>query len=193
MSQDELTKIAEQTLKTYTNITDRYLRKMKPYIPFRHTLSSPDAPIRMEMSYSAESTVARITLKEKHPGEENISLRITDDAQGPIMKTADGFIVPLISIRSSDQPETHVYRIDRLYEGVDCARELAISMINDDLKDFFNSAETVLFEPLPMKVGFVEEALRKSRINIGESTGRPRKPSLRNSDRVENVGVRVTL
>ena len=181
LSRDELTKIAEQTLKTYTNITDRYLRKMKPYIPFRHTLSSPDAPIRMEMSYSAESTVARITLKEKHPGEENISLRITDDAQGPIMKTADGFIVPLISIRSSDQPETHVYRIDRLYEGVDCARELAISMINDDLKDFFNSAETVLFEPLPMKVGFVEEALRKSRINIGESTGRPRKPSLRNS------------
>ena len=181
LSRDELTKIAEQALKTYTNITDRYLRKMKPYIPFRKTLSSPSAPIRMEMSYNAESTVAHITLKEKHPGEENISLRITDDAQGPIMKTAGGFIVPLISIRSSDQPETHVYRIDRLYEGIDCARELAISMINDDLKDFFNSAETVLFEPLPMKVGFVEEALRKSRINLGESTGQPRRPSLRNS------------
>lgn len=180
LSRDELTKIAEQALKTYTNITDRYLRKMKPYMPFRHTLSSQDAPIRMEMSYSAESTVAQITLKEKHPGEEDISLRITDDAQGPMMKAVDGFTVPIISIRSSDRPETHVYRIDRLYEGIDCARELAISMINDDLKDFFNSAETVLFEPLPMKVGFVEEALKKSRINIGESGGQPRKLSLRN-------------
>lgn len=180
LSRDELTKIAEQALKTYTNISDRYLRKMKPYMPFRHTLSSQDAPIRMEMIYSAESTVAQITLKEKHPGEENISLRITDDAQGPMMKTVDGFTVPIISIRSSDRPETHVYRIDRLYEGIDCARELAISMINDDLEDFFNSAETVLFEPLPMKVGFAEEALRKSRINIGESGGQPRKLSLRN-------------
>lgn len=181
LSRDELTKIAEQALKTYTNITDRYLRKMKPHMPFRHTLSSPDAPIRMEMSYSAESTVAQISLKEKHPGDEDISLRITDDAQGPIMETADGFTVPIISIRSSNQPETHVYRIGRLYEGIDCARELAISMINDDLKDFFGSAGTVLYEPLPMKVGFVEEALRKSRINIGESGGQPRKPSLRNS------------
>lgn len=181
LSRDELIRIAEQALKTYSNIADRYLRKMKPYMPFRHTLSSPDAPIRMEMSYSAESTVARITLKEKHPGEEDISLRISDDAQGPIMKTAEGFTVPIISIRSSNRPETHVYRIGRLYEGIDCARELAISMINDDLKDFFNSAETVLYEPLPMKVGFVEEALRKSRINIGESGGLPRNPSLRNS------------
>lgn len=181
LSRDELTKIAEQALKTYTNITDRYLRKMKPYMSFRHTLSSPDAPIRIEMSYSAESTVAQITLKEKYPGDEDISLRITDDAQGPIMTTADGFTVPIFSIRSSDRPETHVYRIGSLYEGIDCARELAISMINDDLKDFFDSAETVLCEPLPMKVGFVEEALRKSRINIGESGGQPRKPSLRNS------------
>lgn len=181
LSRTELTKIAEQALKTYSNIADRYLKKMKPYMPFRHTLSSPDAPIRMEMSYSAESTVARITLKEKHPGEEDISLRISDDAQGPIMKTAEGFTVPIISIRSSNRPETHVYRIGRLYEGIDCARELAISMINDDLKDFFNSAATVLYEPLPMKVGFVEEALRKSRINIGESGGLPRNPSLRNS------------
>lgn len=180
LSRDELTKIAEQALKTYTNITDRYLRKMKPYMPFRHTLSSPDAPIRMEMSYSAESTVAQISLKEKHPGDEDISLRITDDAQGPIMTTAEGITVPIFSIRSSNQPETHVYRIGRLYEGIDCARELAISMINDDLKGFFNSAETVLYEPLPMKVGFVEEALRKSRINIGESGKQPRKPSLRN-------------
>lgn len=181
LSKDELTKIAEQALKTYTNITDRYLRKMKPYMPFRHTLSSPDAPIRMEMSYSAESTVAQITLKEKYPGDEDISLRITDDAQGPIMTSADGFTVPIFSIRSSNRPETHVYRIGSLYEGIDCARELAISMINDDLKDFFGSARTVLFEPLPMKVGFVEEALRKSRINIGESGKQPRKPSLRNS------------
>lgn len=181
LSRTELTKIAEQALKTYTNITDRYLRKMKPYMRFRHTLSSPNAPIRMEMSYSAESTVARITLKEKHPVDEEISLSITDDAQGPIMKTAEGFSIPIISIRSSNRPETHVYRIGRLYEGIDCARELAISMINDDLKDFFNSAETVLDEPLPMKVGFVEEALRNSRINIGESGGQPRKPSLRNS------------
>lgn len=181
LSRDELIKIAEQALKTYSNITDHYLRKMKPYMPFRHTLSSPDAPIRMEMSYSAESTVARITLKEKHPGEEDISIGISDDAQGPIMKTAEGFTVPIISIRSSNRPETHVYRIERLYEGIDCARELAISMINDDLKDFFNSAATVLYEPLPMKVGFVEEALRKSRINIGESGGLPRNPSLRNS------------
>ena len=181
LSRDALIKVANQALKTYTNITDTYLRKMKPYMPFRHTLSSPDAPIRMEMSYSAESTVVQITLKEKHPGEEDISLRITDDAQGPIMKTAEGFTVPIISIRSSDRPETHVYRIDRLYEGIDCARELAISMINDDIKDFFNSAETVLFEPWPMKVGFVEEALRKSRINIGESERQPRKPSLRNN------------
>lgn len=181
LGRDELIKIAEQALKTYTNITDRYLRKMKPYMPFRKTLSSPSAPIRMEMSYSAESTVAQITLKEKHPGDEDISLRITDDAQGPIMETAEGFTVPIISIRSSVRPETHIYRIGRLYEGIDCARELAISMINDDLKDFFNSAETVLFEPLPMKVGFVEEALRKSQINIGESGGQPRKPSLRNS------------
>ena len=180
LSRDELTKIAEQALKTYTNITDRYLRKMKPYMPFRHTLSSPDAPIRMEMSYSAESTVAQISLKEKHPGDEDISLRITDDAQGPIMTTAEGITVPIFLIRSSNQPETHVYRIGRLYEGIDCARELAISMINDDLKGFFNSAETVLYEPLPMKVGFVEEALRKSRINIGESGKQPRKPSLRN-------------
>ena len=171
LSRDELTKIAEQALKTYTNITDRYLRKMKPYMPFRHTLSSPDAPIRMEMSYSAESTVAQISLKEKHTGDEDISLRISDDAQGPIMTTAEGFTVPIFSIRSSNQPETHVYRIGRLYEGIDCARELAISMINDDLKDFFASAKTVLYEPLPMKVGFVEEALRKSRINIGESGG----------------------
>ncbi len=181
LSRDELIKIAEQALKTYTNITDRYLRKMKPYVPFRHTLSSPDSPIRMEMSYSAESTVAQITLKEKHLGEEDISLRITDDAWGPIMKTAEGFAVPILSIRSSNRPETHVYRIDGLYEGIDCARELAISMINDDLKDFFNSAETVLFEPLPMKVGFVEEALRKSRINIEENGRQPRSPSLRNS------------
>ncbi|MFR2054051.1 MAG: NACHT domain-containing protein [Collinsella sp.] len=181
LSRDELTIIAEQALKTYTNITDRYLRKMKPYMPFRHTLSSPDAPIRMEMSYSAESTVAQIALKEKYPGDEDVSLRISDDAQGPIMETADGFIVPIISIKSSNQPETHVYRIGRLYEGIDCARELAISMINDDLKDFFGSAGTVLYEPLPMKVGFVEEALRNSRINIGESGGQPRKPSLRNS------------
>lgn len=181
LSRTELTKIAEQALKTYTNITDRYLRKMKPYMRFRHTLSAPNAPIRMEMSYSAESTVARITLKEKHPGDEEISLSITDDAQGPIMKTGEGFSIPIISIRSSNRPETHVYRIGRLYEGIDCARELAISMINDDLKDFFNSAETVLYEPLPMKVGFVEEALRKSRINIGESGGQPRNPSLRNS------------
>ena len=181
LSRDELTKIAEQALKTYTNITDRYLRKMKPYMPFRHTLSSPDAPIRMEMSYSAESTVAQITLKEKYPGDEDISLRIADDAQGPIMTTADGFTVPIFSIRLSDRPETHIYRIGSLYEGIDCARELAISMINDDLKDFFGSARTVLFEPLPMKVGFVEEALRKSRINIGESGKQPRKPSLRNS------------
>lgn len=181
LSKDELTKIAEQALKTYTNITERYLRKMKPYMPFRHTLSSPDAPIRMEMSYSAESTVAQISLKEKHPGDKDISLRITDDAKGPIMETADGFTVPIISIRSSGRPETHVYRIGRLYEGIDCARELAISMINDDLKDFFDSAETVPYEPLPMKVGFVEEALRKSRINIGESGGQPRKSSLRNS------------
>lgn len=181
LGRDELIKIAEQALKTYTNITDRYLRKMKPYVPFRKTLSSPSAPIRMEMRYSAESTVVQITLKEKHPGDEDISLKITDDAQGPIMETAEGFTVPIISIRSSVRPETHIYRIGRLYEGIDCARELAISMINDDLKDFFNSAETVLFEPLPMKVGFVEEALRKSRINIGESGGQPRKPSLRNS------------
>lgn len=181
LSRDELTKIAEQALKTYTNITDRYLRKMKPYMPFRYTLSSPDAPIRMEMSYSTESTVAQITLKEKNPGDEDVSLRIADDAQGPIMTTADGFTVPIFSIRSSDRPETHVYRIGSLYEGIDCARELAISMINDDLKDFFGSARTVLFEPLPMKVGFVEEALRKSRINIGESGEQPRKPSLRNS------------
>lgn len=185
LSRDELTKIAEQALKTYTNITDRYLRKMKPYMPFRHTLSSPDAPIRMEMSYSAESTVAQISLKEKHTGDEDISLRISDDAQGPIMTTAEGFTVPIFSIRSSNQPETHVYRIGRLYEGIDCARELAISMINDDLKDFFASAKTVLYEPLPMKVGFVEEALRKSRINIGESGGQPRKPSLRNSSAKE--------
>lgn len=181
LSRAELTKIAEQALKTYTNITDRYLRKMKPYMPFRHTLSAPDAPIRMEMSYSAESTVARITLKEKRPVDEEISLSITDDAQGPIMKTAEGFSIPIISIRSSNRPETHVYRIGRLYEGIDCARELAISMINDDLKDFFGSAETVLDEPLPMKVGFVEEALRNSRINIGESGRQPRRPSLRNS------------
>lgn len=187
LSRDELTKIAEQALKTYTNITDRYLRKMKPYMPFRHTLSSPDAPIRMEMNYSAESTVAQITLKEKYPEDEDISLRITDDAQGPIMTTAGGFTVPIFSIRSSNQPETHVYRIGRLYEGIDCARELAISMINDDLKDFFDSAETVLYEPLPMKVGFVEEALRKSRINIGESERRPQKPSLRNST-AEEIG-----
>lgn len=69
------------------------------------------------------------------------------------MITADGFTAPIFSIRSSDQPETHVYRIGKLYEGIDCARELAISMINDDLKDFFDSAETVLSEPLPMKVG----------------------------------------
>lgn len=181
LGRDELIKIAGQALKTYINITDRYLRKMKPYMPFRHTLSSPDAPIRMEMSYSAVSTVAQITLKEKHPGDEDISLKITDDAQGPIMKTADGFTVPIFSIRSSDRPETHVYRIGSLYEGIDCARELAISMINDDLNDFFDSAETVLLEPLPMKVGFVEEALRKSRIDIGESGGQPRNPSLRNS------------
>lgn len=187
LSRDELTKIAEQALKTYTNITDLYLRKMKPYMPFRHTLSSPDAPIRMEMSYSAESTVAQIALKEKYPEDEDISLRITDDAQGPIMTTAGGFTVPIFSIRSSNQPETHVYRIGRLYEGIDCARELAISMINDDLKDFFDSAETVLYEPLPMKVGFVEEALRKSRINIGESERRPQKPSLRNST-AEEIG-----
>lgn len=181
LGRDELIKIAEQALKTYTNITDRYLRKMKPYMSFRKTLSSPSAPIRMEMSYSAESTVAQITLKEKHPGDEDISLKITDDAQGPIMETAEGFTVPIISIRSSVRPETHIFRIGKLYEGIDCARELAISIINDDLKDFFNTAETVLFEPLPMKVGFVEEALRKSRINIGESGGQPRKPSLRNS------------
>lgn len=181
LSRDELIKIAEQALKTYTNITDRYLRKMKPYMPFRHTLSSPDAPIRMEMSYSAKSTVARITLKEKHSRDEEISLNITDDAQGPVMITADGFTAPIFSIRSSDQPETHVYRIGKLYEGIDCARELAISMINDDLKDFFDSAETVLSEPLPMKVGFVEEALRNSQINIGEDGEQPRNPSLRTS------------
>ena len=179
LSRTELTKIAEQALKTYTNITDRYLGKMKPYMPFRHTLSSPDAPIRMEMSYSVESTVARITLKEKHPGDEEISLSITDDAQGPIMKTAEGFSIPIISIRSSERPETHVYRIGKLYKGIDCARELAVSMINDDLSDFFNSAEPVLFEPLPMEVGFVEEAL--SKINIGEDGERRRNPSLRNS------------
>ncbi|MFR7671115.1 MAG: hypothetical protein ACLU0O_11035 [Collinsella sp.] len=34
----------------------------------------------MEMSYSAESTVAQIALKE-NIGDEDVSLRISDDAQ----------------------------------------------------------------------------------------------------------------
>lgn len=179
LSKEDIEAIAKQALKTYTNISNLYLAKMKPHIPFWRTLSNPDALIRMEVDYSMTSTVIHITLKEMCPDNEQVHVRLFDDEQGPVAIGPQGSISPIFSMRMSNQPEVHVYRIGALYEGIDCAREMAISMINDDLKGFFESAETILDEPIGMRAGFVEEALRRCRVKCEDSEGRERPLSLR--------------
>lgn len=159
LCKDDIEGIAEQALATYINISNRYLRKTKSHIPFWKALSSPDAPIRMEASYSVATTVMNIVLKERHPGEDSVVVELSDDSQGPVMVGPDGCVAPISSMRISNRPETHIYRIGAVYEGIDCAREMAISMVNDDLKGFFDSAEPILSEPIGMKTAFTEEAL----------------------------------
>ena len=180
LSKDDIAAIARQAFATYINISNRYLRKAKPHIPFWKTLSSPDASIRMEASYSVATTVMCIALKECQPGEDSVVVELSDDKQGPVMIGSNGSAVPISSIRVSNRPETHIYRIGAVYEGIDCAREMAISMINDDLGGFFDSAEPILSEPLGMKIAFTEEALWRSRIWHKDEEGRQRHISLRN-------------
>lgn len=180
LSKTDITTIALQAITTYTNITNRYLKKAKPHIPFWRTLSTPEAPIRMEISYSATTTVAHIVLSEKRPGDDRILVKLSDDKHGPVIKGPDGSTTPIFSIRLSNRPEAHTYRIGALYEGIDCAREMALSMIVDDLEGFFESAEPVLSEPLGMKAAFTEEALRCSRILREGSTGSREYLNLRN-------------
>lgn len=180
LCKDDIDGIAKQAFVTYLNITNRYLGKTKSHIPFWKTLSSPDAPIRMEASYSVSTTVMRIVLKERHPGEDSVAVELSNDGRGPVMVGPDGSVAPILSMRISNRPETHIYRIGAVYEGIDCAREMAISMINDDLKGFFDSAEPILSEPIGMKTAFTEEALWRSRIWRVDEKGGRQHISLRN-------------
>lgn len=153
--------IVSQALKTYTNITSIYFSQTKPFIPFWKRLSYPDALLRIEAQYDVTSTVIRIVVKERKPDEEPVLIQFCDDGHGPVMRGDNNLTVPVLSLRVSSRPELHIYRIADLYGGVDCAREIAISMINDDLAGFFESAETVLYEPIGMRVSFVEAALQR--------------------------------
>ena len=179
LSKESIEGILRQALSTYTTISSRYLSKTKPYMAFWRSLSSPDAPIRLEAEYSATTTVIHITLKEMRPGDMPVLLRLSDDDKGPVLIGPQGETTPIFAMRLSNHPEMHTYRIESLYEGIDCARELAVSMIDDDFKDFFSSANTVLHEPIGMRVGFVEEALRRCQIKCGNGMGERRHFSLR--------------
>lgn len=179
LSKKDIEAIARQALKTYVTISNRYLSKAKPYMSFWRTLPDPDASIRIEVDYSPATTVIHIVLKERRSGEEAVIVKFSDDDQGPSIMGPQGSLTPIISIRMAARPEVHVYRISALYGGVDCAREIAVSMINDDFKDFFDSVETIVREPISMLVGFVEAALRRCRVGCEDSEGRRLPLSLR--------------
>ncbi len=117
LSREDIEAIALQALKTYTNISCRYLTKTKAYIPFWRTLSEPDAQIRIEVDYSVATTVIHVTLKERILGEDLVLVKLSDDEQGPVIVDSEGRTSPIFSMRVSSQPETHIYRIGTLYGG----------------------------------------------------------------------------
>ena len=117
-SKEEIEAIARQALKSYINISAIYLEAMKPHIPFWRSLSALDTPIRANVSYSPYTTVMHIELLEKrNDGDNAISVELSDDAQGPTMTTADGIVMPILSLRASDRPEVHVYRVKSSMEA----------------------------------------------------------------------------
>ncbi|MBE6472173.1 MAG: NACHT domain-containing protein [Coriobacteriaceae bacterium] len=180
-SKEEIEAIARQALKSYINISAIYLEAMKPHIPFWRSLSALDTPIRANVSYSPYTTVMHIELLEKrNDGDDAISVELSDDAQGPTMTTADGIVMPILSLRASDRPEVHVYRVKNIYGGIDCAREIAISMVSDDIESFFKSSTTILTEPLGMRVGLIEGALRNRSLSRWSDTGKREILTLRN-------------
>lgn len=187
----DLYKMGEQILASYINITNRYLNSTKPYIPFWETVSSSSSAICVKLTYSFSTSVMHIEFKEQLPEEESVNLKISNDKIGPTIKGPDGIESPILSFKSSSQPGLHVYRLNEVFGGIDCAREIAIAVIRDDLESFFANTASILYEPVGMFVGFVEAALRSTHILTKSINGEEMPLSLRNctaSELAKKVG-----
>lgn len=180
LAKEQVKEIVHQAIESYTDISAKYLVDMKAEMPFWRSLSAVNVPVCAVVDYNPTTTVIHITLKEMREGDEIVQLSLSGDADGPVVVTSEGVAVKLLSLRCSDSPEIHVYRIKDYFGGLDCAREIAISMIRDDIRDFFSNPATILREPVGMRCGFVESALRKSSAYYRATNASGGKFSLRN-------------
>lgn len=179
LSLSELMTTGRQILTSYTNVTNAYLKSAKPFIPFWQSMTSSDATPRIEIIYGIRTSVIYVEFKEWHLGEEAVTVNISNDAQGPMIKGPNGTASPILSLTSSSMPRLHIYRTNELFGGIDCAREIAISVIKDDLKGFFANTAPILHEPREMRTSFIEAALRKTHILTKNQSGKDIPLSLR--------------
>lgn len=191
LSISDLFKMGEQILASYINITNRYFNSTKPYIPFWETVPNSNSAICVELTYSFSTSVMHIEFKEQLSEDEPVKINISNDEIGPTIKGPDGIVSPILSFKSSSQPGLHMYRLNEVFGGVDCAREIAIAAIRDDLESFFANTVPILYEPVGMRAGFVEAALRSTHILTKNINGEDIPLSLRNctaSELAERVG-----
>lgn len=184
-SLSDLRRMGEQILVSYVNITNRYLNSAKPYIPFWGTLSHLNSEICVQITYSFHTSVMHIEFDEHSSKEKTVTVRISDDDIGPVIKGSDGVASPILSFKTSSRPGLHVYRLNEVFGGIDCAREIAITAILDDIEGFFANTVPILNEPVGMRAGFVEAALRSTHILTKNASGEDIPISLRSCTATE--------
>ena len=180
LAKKDIEELAEQSLKSYRNLSSTYLQSMKPHLPFWQSLSTTNAPIQAVFTYDLATTTMQIELSEQQDTGGDLVVSPPDNREEALITTPDGTTMPLLSLRASNQPGLHMYKPEGMYGGLDCAREIAVSMIMDDIRDFFSSPFPIVYEPFSMRVGIVEEALRKCSIKHTSNDGYPRNLSLKN-------------
>lgn len=166
-----------QILSTYENIVEYHFVKIKEYFCpwlFSHqkppsgiyttieaTISLISLHIFIELGYTNDITANRLMIDYEDDSKPQITA----------VREEKKVITPVLSF--TDNLNHFYFDLNKIYHGMDCAREIAIDMIRKNLKRILNSPSLVLKEPPFMQVEYLEYLLEKISpvsIKTGEET-----------------------
>lgn len=177
-------KLLNQIAQSYEIIIDRYFTKLKKYLAPWRTIddSSPNKVFILKGNLDLNTLDLSIILSSDYM--RNVRTDFSFDTSKPsAFIERDGKNIPIPIRALTNNYDLFYYNINELYEGFDCAREIAIDMIKSGIKNIFKEKLLLFEEPPYMQLSYVEESLKKLPIGYNDrKTGRPVQFSLANND-----------
>lgn len=170
-----------QIAKTYENVIDNYFSVLKRhFMPWREMDNNSNESFILKGNLDLKTLDLSILLSKGYLSDNNINFTF-ESSKPTIFHERDGKKIPIPIKSFTSNYGSFYYNINELYEGIDCAREIALDMIKRGMKTIFESKPLLFEEPPYMRLSYVEESLKKLPIGYRDKdTGRRKQFTLVN-------------